>query len=90
MEDTGLMQALTFLDQAGRVDRDRAMVLRAASNFSMQWPGGTAIESLAGEKIGEYSAYAAALEAAYRVGSKVVHEITENWNRYKYTIPGGE
>ena len=88
MEDTGFMQALTFLDNAGRVDRERAMVLRATSNFSMQWPGGTAIESLAGEKIGEYSAYLPALEAAYRVGSTVVDEITENWDRYRDTIPG--
>ncbi len=34
MEDTGTAQALHFLDAAGKVDADRLLVLRTASNFS--------------------------------------------------------
>src|SRR5262249_30441430 len=33
MEDTGTLQATTFLDKAGRVNRERVLVLRAASNY---------------------------------------------------------
>ena len=42
MEDTGTMQALTFLDTAGRVDKRRVLVLRTASNFDQQRDGLTA------------------------------------------------
>ena len=33
MEDSGVLQSLTFLHHAGRVDLDRVMVLRTVSNF---------------------------------------------------------
>ena len=88
MEDTGTLQALTWLSRAGRVDVKRALVLRTASNFDMQWPGATAAQSLSGESLGGgYSAYLPSLEAAYRVGSKVVHEITGNWAAYEAAPP---
>lgn len=88
MEDTGTMQALTFLARAKRVDVRRVLVLRTASNFDMQWPGGDAADSLSGEKLGPgYSAYLPSLEAAHRVGSVVVHELVKNWPRYENEIP---
>ena len=88
MEDTGTMQSLTFLARAKRVDVQRVLVLRTASNFDMQWPGGDAAESLSGEKLGPgYSAYLPSLEAAHRVGSVVVHELVKNWARYDKEIP---
>ncbi len=87
MEDIGTLQALTWLTRAGRADVHRALVLRTASNFDMQWPGGTAAESLLGEKITAYSAYLPSLEAAYRVGSTVVHELVANWAKYESEIP---
>jgi len=79
MEDTGTLQSLTLLAQSGRVDLNRVLVLRAASNFDQQRPGITAPESLAETRIGSYTAYLPALEAAYRVGSRVVHEIIARW-----------
>jgi purine nucleoside permease len=88
MEDTGTAQALAFLDKAGRADARRLMVLRTASNPSMQHPGITAAESLAAETAGEYSAYLPALEAAYRVGSRVVEAIAGDWGRYADRMPG--
>jgi purine nucleoside permease len=89
MEDTGTLQSLTFLDRAGRVDRDRVLVLRTASNYAMQHEGITAAESLSGEKKGDYSAFLPSLEAAYRVGRPVVEELVANWDRYAETSPGG-
>jgi purine nucleoside permease len=88
MEDTGTLQSLTFLDQAGRVDRDRVLVLRTASNYAMQHAGITAVESLSGEKKGDYSAFLPSLEAAWRVGHPVVDELLAHWQRYADRLPG--
>jgi len=89
MEDTGTGQALEFLDNAGKVDFDRYMVLRTASNFTMQYPGITAIESLTNERNGKgYSAFVPSLEAAYRVGSVVVDSLVNNWPTHKTETPG--
>lgn len=87
MEDSGTLQALTFLSAAGKADTNRVLVLRTASNFDQQPPGKTAAESLAEENDGKYSAYIPSLEAAYRVGSKVVHALVERWSEYGVTIP---
>lgn len=85
MEDTGTMQSLTFLSKNGKVNLDKVMVLRTASNYTMQYPGITAAESLSGEKLSSkgYTAFIPSLEAAYKVGSKVVNEISDNWESYK-------
>jgi len=88
MEDTGTLQSLTFLARAGRVDLNRAMVLRTASDYDQQRPGQTAAESLAQNKIGKYTGYLPALEAAWRVGNTVVAELVKNWARYAAEIPG--
>jgi purine nucleoside permease len=87
MEDSGTLQALTFLSAAGKADTNRVLVLRTASNFDQQPPGKTAAESLAEENDGKYSAYIPSLEAAYRVGSKVVHALVDRWSEYGVTIP---
>ena len=89
MEDTGTLQALALLAKAGKVDGKRVLVLRTASNFSMQHAGQTAAASLAGEK-GGYSAYMPALDAAYTVGSAVVDALVDHWDRYRDTAPGGK
>jgi purine nucleoside permease len=88
MEDSGILQSLTFLHHAGRVDLDRVMVLRAVSNFDQPATGMTAAESLAANAGERYSAYLPALEAAYRVGNVVVSEIVTHWDRYQDHIPG--
>ncbi len=89
MEDTGSLQALTFLDQADLVDVQRVLVLRTGSNFTMQHSGITAAESLAGEKLkgGGYSAFVPAIEAAYLVGSTVVNELVAEWEQYEEELP---
>ena len=64
-------------------------MLRTASNFTMQWPGITAQESLAGEKLSGkgYSAYLPSLEAAYLVGSPVISALTGGWEQYEGEMP---
>ena len=57
MEDTGTLQSLTFLANAHKVDLNRVLVLRTASNYDVPRNGLTATESIAETKIGHYSAY---------------------------------
>ena len=85
MEETGTLQSLTFLANAGKVNVNRVMVLRTASNHTMQYKGVTAAESLSGEKLsaGGYTAFIPSLEAAFVVGSSVVNEILANWDDFK-------
>jgi purine nucleoside permease len=87
MEDSGTMQALTFLSQAGRVDLQRVLVLRTVSNYDREAPGTTAAESLKSMASGNYSAYMPALEAAQSVGDKVVRDIVEHWADRESNIP---
>jgi purine nucleoside permease len=87
MEDTGALRALQYLTKAGRADVQRALVLRTASNFDQPPPGVSAAENLAGEKVGGYSAYLPSLDAAHLVGSRVVHAIVKDWDRFETTPP---
>jgi purine nucleoside permease len=87
MEDTGTMQSIEFLANAGRVDRNRVLVLRAVSNYDRQPRGLTAAESLARQRIGAYAAYLPSLEADYRVGHTVVNELLSHWTQYEATAP---
>ena len=87
MEDSGTMQALTFLGRAGRADLQRVLVLRTVSNYDREPPGTSAADSLKGMVFGNYSAYLPALEAAETVGDQVVRDIVEHWSERAATIP---
>jgi len=87
MEDSGTMQALTFLNQAGRADLKRVLVLRAVSDYDREPPGMTPAESLKSLMDNKYPAFMPALEAAERVGDKVVRDIVEHWSERESTIP---
>lgn len=86
MEETGTLQSLTYLQNAGRVDLQRAMVLRTASNYTMQPPGVTAAENLLKENEG-YAGLEAALESAYLVGSKVIDTLLADWDTWQARLP---
>ncbi len=88
MEDTGTLQALTFLNQAGRVDLRRVLVLRTVSNYDRQAPGASAASSLEDLVTNNYSAYLPALDAAETVGDKVVRDLVEHWADRESKIPG--
>lgn len=84
MEDSGFMEAIGRLNALHRVDRDRVLVLRAGSNYSMQAPGGHAADSLTQPYLGGHLA----LESAYLVGSTVLHDLVTNWPTTRDHIPG--
>ncbi len=87
MEDSGTLQSLTWLARAHKVDIDRVLVLRTASNYDQQRVGLTAAESLAETKISKYSAYMPSLDNAYRVGHVVVDSLVANWAQTRDHIP---
>ncbi|HTW63601.1 MAG TPA: purine nucleoside permease [Bryobacteraceae bacterium] len=83
MEDTGTLSSLQMLAKAGRVDWNRVLVLRTASDFDQPPPGMTASQNLARIAGRKYPGYLPALESAWRAGNTVVQEITTHWNKYK-------
>src|SRR5258708_38208175 len=87
MEDTGTLQALTFLNQAGRVDLQRVLVLRTVSNYDREPPGANVADSLKTMASGNYSAYFPALEAAQAAGDKVVRDILRHWPDRASSLP---
>jgi purine nucleoside permease len=87
MEDTGTLQALTFLAGAGKADLQRVLILRTVSNYDREAPGSTPAESLKGLVTGAYSAYMPALEAAQIVGDKVVRYLVSHWAECEATVP---
>ena len=87
MEDTGTLQSLTWLARAKKLDINRVLVLRTASNYDQQRTGITAAESLAETKVTKYSAYLPSLEDAYLVGHIVVDNLVSNWPQTRDHIP---
>jgi len=85
MEDSGTLTALRRLSRVGRVDLQRVLVLRAASNYSMPPPGKGAAWSATAEYPEEGRP---AFEAAYQVGNRVAQALITGWDRYRDVIPG--
>lgn len=86
MEETGTYQAILNLDRIGRVDKNRFMVLRAGSNYTMPPPGVAAADYLLRENEG-YAGLGASVENLYQVGSRVIDELESNWARYEKSVP---
>jgi purine nucleoside permease len=82
------MQALTNLAKAGRVDLNRVLVLRTASNFDSPPPGVSAAQDLKDQETGHYAAYLPSLETAFAVGNPVASELLDQWETYSIQIPG--
>jgi purine nucleoside permease len=72
MEDVGILQSLTLLATAGRVDLQKVVIARAAANFDRQRDGITASESLAETRVTTEAAFRPALENAWRVGHRLL------------------
>jgi purine nucleoside permease len=86
MEDTGTYQSLAYVTPTGKVDKERLLVLRTASNYTMPPTGVTAATNLLAENEG-YSGLGASVEAAYRVGSVIVDDIVAHWDDYREKLP---
>ena len=86
-EDTGVMQALTFLAKAGRAKLDRVLMLRAGSDYVVAPPGMTAAQQIARQATEGLPANQQALNALYAVGSPVVHALADNWAKTRDETP---
>jgi purine nucleoside permease len=86
-EDTGYLQSLSMLARAKRVDFSRVMDLRTASDYTLPPKGKTAAQFLASEAHNDLSGYKESLEAAFLVGSRVVKELAQHWDRYADRVP---
>ena len=87
-EDSGIMRALTNLANAKKIDLNRVLVLRTASDYDQPPPGVTPAQSLAAKDSPEHlGGFLPSLEAAFRVGNKVVSDIVKNWEEYSAAGP---
>ena len=77
-EDAGACIAFQRLAAMGRVDFNRLLILRTASNFTVPPTSVTAEKSVA---------YIPALEADYRVGSVVALKLLDGWAEYRDHVP---
>ncbi len=84
MEQQDYIGTLTRMAAKGFVDLNRVMLLRTASNYCMPPPGMKVSDTIGDESLGTNPS----LEAAYRVGSAVAHELLNNWPQYEDKVPG--
>ena len=87
-EDTGIMQALTFLSHAGRARLDRVLILRAGSDYVVAPAGMTAAEQIARQAKEGLPANQQALNNLYAVASPVVRALADGWAKTRDTVPG--
>ena len=84
MEDSGTLTALRRLSRTKRVDLQRVMVLRTASNYTMPPPGQSTVWSTTAEYPEQGRP---AIEAAYEVGNRVAQALIEGWTTYRDKLP---
>lgn len=80
-EDHQVLDALTLLGGAGRVDPRRVLILRTASNYTQAPPGADPVFDFAPGGL------EAGVEAAWRVGSPVVRALVQGWPAYEAALP---
>lgn len=85
-EDQGMCLAMDELSRLGRVDFQRLLVLRSASNFTLPPPGVAPNKSLF-ENLAHAPGYLPALDNEYRVGSVVADALLKGWDKYKDQTP---
>lgn len=76
---------LTRMAEAGYLDLSRVMVLRTAANYCLPPPGQSIMTTIGDESLGTD----ASIEAAYRTGAAVAHELLAHWDKYQAFSPGG-
>jgi purine nucleoside permease len=88
-EDAGMCLAFQRLAKMGKVDFNRLLILRTASNFSVPSKGVSATDGLFKETVSDSggTGYLPAIDADYRVGSVVVLELLNNWEKYRDRTP---
>ncbi len=77
MEDSGTLHALDVLDELGHANRNRALLLRTASNFTLPPPGESATDHFTAENT--FPAFDLALENGTRTATAVIDAILADW-----------
>jgi purine nucleoside permease len=85
-EDQGICLALAELQRLEKIDFQRLLVLRSASNFTVPPPGMSPEKSLFGNLVSS-AGYLPSLDNEYRVGSVVVAALLRNWDKYRDQVP---
>ena len=85
-EDQGICLALEELHRLGRVDFQRLLVLRSASNFTLPPPGVPPEKSLFDNLVSS-AGYLPSLDNEYRVGSVVAAALLKDWEKYGDQVP---
>ncbi len=76
-EDFAIVTTLQRLSAAGKIDRDRILVLRGTSNFDQPPPGQSAVESM---RTGVATdGYRLAIDNVWRVGTAFVQDVAAHW-----------
>ncbi len=78
-EDFAIVATLERLSSMGKVDRERVLVLRGASNFDEAPPGHSSVESI--QTTAENGGYRLAIENVFRVGTVLVQDVLDTWPR---------
>jgi purine nucleoside permease len=81
-EDQGVLDTLDLFAKSGKVDLQRVLVLRTASNFTQEPDGKPFLPGANAE-----GGFGIATEAAYRVGAPVVKALVAGWSRYSTQLP---
>ena len=85
-EDQGVCLALQQLDRLHKIDFQRFLILRTASNYTVPSPGVTPEKSLF-DNLATSPGYIPSLDAGYKVGSVVTAELLKNWAKYRDQVP---
>jgi purine nucleoside permease len=86
-EDTGVMQALSFLARAGRARLDRVLMLRAGSDYVAAPPGLSAAAFVEKEAHEGLPANQEALDGLYAVAAPVVRALADDWTHTRLETP---
>ncbi len=78
-EDFAIVTTLERLSSIGKVDRQRVLVLRGASNFDQPQPGQPAVESLQSMIRADNDGYRLAIDNVWRVGTVFVQDVVGHW-----------
>ncbi len=86
-EDTGILQALSFLARDHRARLDRVLILRAGSDYTLPPPGMSAAEFLKMEHDTDFPATGATLDSLYNVAAPVVRQLADQWRTTRDHTP---
>ncbi len=78
-EDFAIVTTLERLSSVGKIDRQRVLVLRGASNFDQPQPGQSAVESLHSMIRANNDGYRLAIDNVWRVGTVFVQDVVGHW-----------